>query len=171
MSLEPAPDFGKPQVVLMCGVAGAGKTTYAQRLEAKGYVRLSIDEEIWNRFGRYGIDYAPDDYARLSQTAEEIVRQRLMDLIGQGRDVVVDLSFWRRATREQYKGLVERAGGCWRLIYLSVPRNVLRQRLDQRAHRFDANAAFAVTDDVLVAYLAGFEAPNGEGEEVVTAPT
>ena len=40
----------------MCGVAGSGKTTYAQRLEAEGYVRLSIDEEIWQRFGRFGID-------------------------------------------------------------------------------------------------------------------
>ncbi len=30
----------------MCGVAGSGKTTYAQGLEAQGYTRLSVDEEI-----------------------------------------------------------------------------------------------------------------------------
>lgn len=29
------------RVVLMCGIAGAGKTTYARRLERDGYVRLS----------------------------------------------------------------------------------------------------------------------------------
>ena len=49
-------------VVLMCGIAGAGKTTYAQKLEAQGYIRLSKDEEIWERFGRYGIDYDPSLY-------------------------------------------------------------------------------------------------------------
>jgi len=155
----------------MCGVAGSGKTTSAQWLETQGYVRLSVDEEIWHRSGRYGIDYTPDQYARLSQEVEDVLRQRLVDLIGQGLDVVVDLSFWRRASRELYKQLVETAGGRWRLVYLQVPSDVLRQRLSQRAHRFDANAAFAITDDLPSTYLAGFEAPNGEGEEIVTIAT
>jgi adenylate kinase len=31
-----------PIVVMMCGVAGSGKTTFAQQLEKKGFVRLSI---------------------------------------------------------------------------------------------------------------------------------
>jgi len=158
-------------VVLTCGVAGSGKTTYAQRLEAHGYVRLSIDEEIWHRSGRYGIDYTPDQYAYLSQEAEDVLRQRPVELIAEGRDVVVDLSFWRRASRDEYKQLVETAGGRCRLVYLQVPSDVLRQRLSLRAHRFDANAAFPVTDEVLNTYLANLEAPSGEGEEVVTAAT
>ncbi len=44
-------------VVLMCGIAGSGKTTFSQRLEEQGFIRLSIDEEVWNTHGRYGIDY------------------------------------------------------------------------------------------------------------------
>ncbi|WP_346775363.1 AAA family ATPase [Bacillus sp. RO2] len=40
----------------MCGVAGSGKTTFSQQLEKEGFVRLSIDEEIWATNGRYGID-------------------------------------------------------------------------------------------------------------------
>jgi GTPase SAR1 family protein len=52
-SLSPEPGL----VVLMCGMAGSGKTTFSQRLEASGFTRLSIDEEVWQRFGRYGIDY------------------------------------------------------------------------------------------------------------------
>ena len=40
-------DPQKPLVVMMCGVAGAGKTTLAKQLEAAGYLRLSIDEEVW----------------------------------------------------------------------------------------------------------------------------
>ncbi|NMA75480.1 MAG: ATP-binding protein [Bacteroidales bacterium] len=42
---------------MMCGVAGSGKTTFAQKLEKIGFSRLSIDEEIWSTNGRYGIDY------------------------------------------------------------------------------------------------------------------
>jgi predicted kinase len=37
------------RVVLMCGAAGAGKSTVARRLEETGKVRLSIDQEAWNR--------------------------------------------------------------------------------------------------------------------------
>lgn len=156
-----------PLVVLLCGVAGSGKTTYAQQLEMEGYMRLSIDEEVWARFGRYGIDYDSADYARLSAAAEDVLRERLVTLVGEGRDVVVDFSFWQRASRDRYKRLVEAGGGTWRLIYLQVDPAVLRQRLDDRAERFDANAAFPITQDTLAAYLEGFEEPRGEGEEVV----
>ena len=157
-----------PLAVLMCGVAGSGKTTYAQHLETRGYVRLSVDEEIWHRFGRYGVDYEPDEYARLSEVAEALVRQRLLDVLAQRRDVVVDLSLWRRATREQYKRLVEDAGGRWKLVYMQVDPVVLRRRLDERAGRRDANAAFPVTEDVLAIYLSGFEVPHGEDEQIIT---
>lgn len=151
----------------MCGVAGSGKTTYAKELEGEGYVRLSVDEEVWRRFGRYGSDYAAEDHARVSDVAEGVLRRRLLDLIAEGRDVVVDLSFWQRATREHYKRLVRDAGARWRLVYLQVEVDVLRRRLAERAGRFDANA-FPITDDVLTAFLDGLEAPDGEGEEVVT---
>lgn len=36
-----------PLVVMMCGVAGSRKTTFSQQLEKGGFLRLSIDEEIW----------------------------------------------------------------------------------------------------------------------------
>lgn len=51
-----------PLIIMMCGVAGSGKTTFAQRLETEGFVRLSIDEEIWKVNGRYGIDYPVEKY-------------------------------------------------------------------------------------------------------------
>ncbi len=164
-SLDDAAD-DRPVAVLMCGVAGSGKTTCAQRLEAGGYARLSVDEEVWARFGRYGVDYSVEDYPRLSAVAEDTLRGRLLELLGQGRDVVVDLSSWQRSTREEYKRLITDAGGRWRLVYLQVDAEVLRRRLAERAHRVDANAAFPVTDEILAAYLEGFEAPDGEGEEV-----
>ena len=41
--------------------------------------------------------------------------------------------------------------------------------LDERRQRFDANAAFPITEDLLISYLAGFDEPNGGGEEVITS--
>lgn len=155
------------QVVLLCGLAGSGKTTYAQGLEASGYVRLSIDEEVWSRFGRFGVDYEPARYAELSAVAEAALRHRLVALVRQGRDVVIDFSFWQRAARDRYKQLIEDAGGSWRLVYLRADQVLLRRRLKERSRRFDANAAFPITDDIFASYLAGFEEPHDEGEEIV----
>jgi predicted kinase len=156
-----------PRVVLMCGVAGAGKTTFAKRLELTGYVRLSIDEEIWARFGRFGIDYDPVLYSDHLVTTEAILRERLVDLVRAGQNVVVDFSFWQRARRDEYKQLIVDAGGSWDLIYLKVSRSELRRRLAARAKRFDANAAFPITDAKLDEFLTGFQEPDGEGETII----
>ncbi len=157
----------RPEVVLLCGVAGSGKTTYAQDLETQGYVRLSVDEEIWERFGRFGIDYGPSTYEAHSADATRSLDERLTRLVTQGRNVVLDSSLWQRARRDECKHLVERAGGRWRLIYLTADEAVLRERLAERAERFDANAAFPLTDELLTHFLTSFEAPSGEGEEIV----
>jgi predicted kinase len=157
----------QPEVVLMCGLAGSGKTTYAKGLEANGYVRLSVDEEIWRRFGRYGVDYAPDQYEAHTDVARRALREQLLSLIAQRRNVVIDSSFWQRSRRRAYQELIEQAGGRWRLVYLKADPAVLRRRLRTRAERFDANAAFPVTDELLDRYLQSFEPPSGEGEEVI----
>jgi predicted kinase len=154
-------------VVLTCGIAGAGKTTYATQLESRGYVRLSIDEEVWERFGRHGVDYPPDRYTEYSAAAEATLERRLVALIQEGRNVVVDYSFWRKATRERYKPLIEGAGGRWELVYLKADRETVRRRLAQRNKQVDANAPFAITDEVLERYLASFEEPRDEGERVL----
>jgi hypothetical protein len=46
--------------------------------------------------------------------------------------------------------------------------DTLRARLNSRSRRFDANAAFPITDEILNDYLTGFEEPSGEGETVIT---
>jgi predicted kinase len=155
-------------VVLMCGMAGSGKTTYAQQLEQQGFERLSIDEEVWRRFGRYGVDYPAADYDGLSALIEADLQERLSKLLEQGRYVVIDFSFRHRSQRDHYKRLIERAGGTWRLLYLKVEPDELRRRLTRRSARVDANAAFPITDEILDRYRNDFEAPRDEGEETVS---
>jgi predicted kinase len=154
-------------VVLMCGIAGSGKTTYAKQLETRGYVRLGIDEELWTRFGRFGADYDASQYETHSATAEAGLQQRLVELVRAGQDVVLDFSFWERAARDRYKRLVAEAGGRWELVYLKVSHERLRRRLAARSDRFDANAAFPITDALLERFLADFQEPRDEGETVI----
>jgi len=155
-----------PLVVMMCGVAGSGKTTFSQQLEKNGFVRLSIDEEIWATHGRYGIDFPMEKMEEYKKEAESKLRNDLLKLIHDKQQVVIDFSFWDRARREQYKQLIEKSGGKWKLIYIKVSPDDLRERLKIRNKRFDANA-FPITEEVLTSYLKGFEVPEGEGEIVI----
>ncbi|MBH0157374.1 ATP-binding protein [Fictibacillus sp. 5RED26] len=155
-----------PLVVMMCGVAGSGKTTFSQQLEKKGFIRLSIDEEIWSTHGRWGIDFPMEKFEEYRREAENKLRQRLIQLIHGKQQVVIDFSFWDRSRRIQYKKLIEEAGGKWMLIYLKVHPDELRKRLKIRNKRFDANS-FPISEERLASYLNGFEVPKDEGEIVV----
>ncbi|WP_084375139.1 AAA family ATPase [Neobacillus soli] len=152
---------------MMCGIAGSGKTTFSQKLEKAGFVRLSIDEEVWSTNGRYGIDYPIEKYRGYLDKAHLRLRDKLVKLILNKQQVVVDSSFWRQSERVEYKHLIENAGGKWRLIYLKVNPNELHERLKIRSNRFDANAAFPITEEILTSFLNGFEVPIGEGEIVI----
>ncbi|GAT65532.1 kinase [Planomonospora sphaerica] len=153
-------------VVMMCGPAGSGKTTYALDLEESGYTRLSIDEEIWRRFGRDGAEFAPEEYERHKSTAEEELWARLAALMRAGRPVVLDYSFWSRETRRRYQAFIESHGYRWELVYLKADRETLQRRLAARNAVRGANAV-TVSEELLDRYLAGFQEPVGEGERTV----
>ena len=155
-----------PLVVMMCGVAGSGKTTFSQLLEKEGFVRLSLDEEIWATNGHWGIDFPMDKFEEYRKDAEIKLRNRLIKLIHNKQQVVIDFSFWDRVRRIQYKKLIEDSGGKWKLIYLKVHPNDLRERLKVRNKNFDANS-FPISEELLTSYLNGFEVPKGEGEFVI----
>jgi predicted kinase len=110
----------RPTVVLTCGKAGTGKTTFARQLEVSGFERLSVDEEIRRRL-EMGVLSPDADVHLVSISIEEDIRARLVDLVRQRKDVVVDFSFFRRSSRDAYRKLVEDAGGAVELVYFEQP--------------------------------------------------
>ncbi|MFF2998222.1 AAA family ATPase [Streptomyces sp. NPDC057950] len=155
-------------VVLMCGLPGAGKTTYAMELVRRGYVRLSIDEVVWRRLGQRdpGLVLEAEVFDQLKEEVRREQRQELVELMLAGRDVVVDYSFWSRAARDDYKALIENHGCRWELVHLRADRTTLERRLEVRNGEEGANSV-TVDKTLFNRYLANFEEPNGEGEQVV----
>ena len=68
----------------------------------------------------------------LTIVVERQLRTRLVELVAECSDVVVDLSFWSRQRREEYKALITAHGAAWQLVDLEVPRNELLRRLALR---------------------------------------
>jgi len=163
-------DLGResgPVVYLLVGLTGSGKTTYAKRrLESAGAVRLSVDERVHTRHGRYGVDYPERRYFELEAPVVAEVREELVDLIAAGRNVVLDHGLWLRSDREEWKKLVTEAGGRPEVLYFPVPREELLRRLEERNRRADGNA-LTVTPEALNDFYARFEPPHDEGEEII----
>ncbi|WP_208866018.1 AAA family ATPase [Kitasatospora cheerisanensis] len=158
-------------VVLMCGLPGSGKTTYARGLVRRGFARLSIDEEVWRLLGQRdaGLVLAAEEFDRLKEEVRGRQRRELVELLRAWRDVVVDYSCWSRAAREDYQQLVEQHGGRWELVHLKADRATLERRLEAR-NREEGADSVTVDRALFDRYVAMFEEPVGEGEQLVPQP-
>ena len=142
-----------PRVIFMCGPSGAGKTTYAERLERDGMVRLSFDVEMWRR----GIAEVPLP-PHLREEIETDLRARLLALVAEERDVVLDFSFWSRSMREDYRRLLEATGVVPETVYLATDRETVLARV--RARRGDHRDDYVLSEDLAARYFDHFEPPT-----------
>jgi predicted kinase len=154
-------------VVLMCGLAGSGKTWFSQELEGRGFNRIAIDEIIWNSAGRYGLDYRPEAYGEMVSASREVMKVELARLLAQDEPVVVDSAFWSRAHRQVFAELVASNDGRHQIVYLKASKATLQARLAQRRSRFDANAAFPIDDQQLERFIEAFEEPAADEQALV----
>ena len=140
-------------MVLVCGPAGAGKSTHAARLAADGYLWLSFDRLAWELGHR--------DHPLPAQSAaavHSVLRERLVDAVLAGRRVVVDTSFWSRASRDAYRELLAGYGVLPVVHYLRASEATMRARVaGRRGHGPDD---VPVPTELMARYLAGFEVPT-----------
>ena len=151
-------------LVLMCGPAGAGKSTHARRYAAAGYAVASVDEVAWAS-GYPAVHPLPDDVAR--RVADEL-RETVADLLAAGRDVVVDSSFWSRASRDEYRALGGAHGAEVLVVHVDTPRDVALARVAARsaAHPHDV----VLTPEVAAAFHDGFEVPTPDEGPLEVVP-
>lgn len=138
----------------MCGPCGAGKTTYAKRLQDGGMARLSFDVEMWRR-GISTVVLGPEDRADIEAT----LQQHLLTLVAQGRDVVLDFSFWSRQMRIEWRRLLP-TGVVPETVYLATDRATVLQRMRER--RGDHSDDYALDEATVAHYFDHFEVPTSD---------
>ncbi len=119
-----------PTVHLIHGFIGAGKTTFARQLEREtGAVRFSPDEVMSQR---HGIDPPAELFATYHAAIMAELNATWPALVRNGRDVVLDYGFWKRAERDAIRDAVRAAGASHRLYSVFCDESTARSRIHHR---------------------------------------
>ncbi len=120
----------KPKAFLLHGFIGAGKTTFAKRLEEQEKALRFTHDEWMNRL--YGEDPPAErfpDYARRVFAVMETTWTRCLDL---GTSVILDFGFWTRTERERTRAIVAEHGGEAVLYRLNCTDDMAWERVSTR---------------------------------------
>ncbi|MFG1913085.1 AAA family ATPase [Kribbella sp. NPDC048928] len=141
-------------MVLVVGLPGAGKTSWARRIEGElGAVRLTPDEWMEALFA------ASEVNGRRWVLESELlwgVAARVLEL---GGNVVLDYGCWSEQERDLFRSRAQALGAAAEIVVLDLPLDVLWERLEQRNAALPA-ATFSVTREELKEWAASFEVPT-----------
>jgi len=142
----------RPEVIVLCGLPGSGKTTFARKVEReRGAVRFSTDE--W--MADLGFDYFDQVRDRLQARLDRLWRQ----LVEHQVSVILEDGSWKRAERDEIRRFASARQARVELHYFDIPLDVLRSRLDAR-NASPAHGVVPITQEVLEESVHRFEAPE-----------
>ena len=137
------------KLIIVCGLPGSGKTTYARQLETKlRALRLCPDEwmdalsiDIWDEVRR--------------ERVESLQWKLGQQLLALGLTVIVEWGTWGRSERDALRERARQLGATVELHYLRAPVDVLLQRIQ---HRGMENPP--ITHEQLQQWAQTFQAPT-----------
>jgi ribonuclease HI/predicted kinase len=149
-------------VYLVCGAAGAGKTTHATQLaNERGAFRFSIDEWMRTLFAPDIVDNEYEWMLERVRRCEEQIWRMSLQALALGRDVVLDLGFATREHRRQFQKLALEAGARAAVHFVDVGPRIRRQRVLERNENRDPKVfSMQVTDEQFSFMEKLFEAPD-----------
>ncbi len=140
-----------PTLIIVCGLPGSGKTTYAIDLEEKfRAVRLAPDE--W--MTALTIDLYDEDSRGRVENLQWRFGQKLLAL---GLIVIIEWGTWAMSERDTLRLKARALGAAVELHYLSASLDVLFGRIQQRGREKPP-----VGQDAILRWLETFQVPTSE---------
>jgi predicted kinase len=143
-------------MVLIVGLPGAGKTSWARRLEEeRKAIRLTPDEWMDALFNASEVDGR-----RWVLESEMLwgVAARALEL---GVDVILDYGCWSEEERDLFRTRAQQLGASAEIVVLDLPLQGLWERLEQRNENLP-DATFPVTREELEEWNSMFEVPTAD---------
>ena len=158
----------KPIVYLICGFIGAGKTTFAKKLEEKtGAVRITKDEWLIRFIGN---DPTIDGFAQYDEKICELSRDVAFQLVEKGIDVIIDEGFWAREQRVELRRRIAAIGAKAVLYYVETPIETMRDRVVGRNNTL-TKGSFTISREMFDNYLKYWQPPSKDEEYILASDT
>lgn len=148
-----------PNVHLMLGLPGSGKTTLSVKLsEQLDLPRFSLDEEYFSVVPNN--QQSERDFSVEAQV-EKGIKDRVSVLLANSTSVVLDFCPWLVAQRRSYYSFISSHGGIPQVHYLPVERDELIRRLEIRNSLKDERYQY-MSAEMLDEFYMRFDAPAEE---------
>ena len=154
------------KVMMTCGMICCGKSTYAQRLQARGNaVILSIDSITLTLFPE-GSGDMHDTYAL---RAEQYLLDLSLQILRTGADVILDWGLWTRAVRDRIRNYYAAHNVDTELHYLQLPPEEWNRRIEKR--NASGESSYYVDEGLLNKCRSLFEEPSRDEVDVWVSPS
>ena len=148
-------------IYIIHGFIGAGKTTFAKRLEKEtGAKRFTPDEIIAKRYGK---NLSVEEIRNVNLTVKEEIWKEVEVAIQQEQNVILDYGLWKKQQRVELVQKVQKLGGK-PIVYEVICDPII---MKQRALKRNEDGDMAITPERYDMYYQRFE-PMDEDEERIT---
>ena len=150
---------------MLCGFIGAGKTTFAKKLEEQtGAVRITKYEWLIQMVGSDPTIAGYEDYdSKMCGMSRDVA----FTLAAKGIDVIIDEGVWLKEHRDLLRKRAEDVGAQAVVYFLDTPLETIRERVARR-NMNAAKDSFKISGELLDFYLQYWEALS-EDEDYVLA--
>ena len=160
---DQVPGSGTPQLILLGGLPGSGKTSRGRRVaEEILAVRLCGDE--W--MARFGVDWL-DEESR--DRLEQLFWDPAQDLLRHGQTVILESGFWLGSDRDEQRLGARALGAAVELHSLGAPIDELCRRLAARSAA-RISGSVPISREQLEHWSTFFEAPDRAGLDLFDGP-
>ena len=153
----------QPIAYVICGFIGAGKTTFARKLEKEtGAIRVTKDEWIIKIFGnKITLDNNFEVYDKnITKLATDIA----FKILKAGKDVIIDEGFWVKSQRDNIKKKILQVGAKPIFYYIESSVEKMKERVINRSKN-PTKDSFEISEEMFNSYLKYWQSPD-ESENV-----